>query len=162
MMTKCAASLVIAWLLVCAAPLLAQPVPLPLPDNVTYDDVNAVAGAMYCPECENIPLDKCYSAVCTQWKNEIAQQLAQGRTPDAVIDGFVARFGDQVLGIPQNQTLRDIALLTPYILAAVALLFGGVAVLRWRMTGPDAASADTAPFPIPSDAYRQRLEDDLG
>ncbi|HRL13259.1 MAG TPA: cytochrome c-type biogenesis protein CcmH, partial [Aggregatilineales bacterium] len=61
---------------------------------VTLDDVNAIAENMYCPECENIPLDKCGTPVCVQWKNEIAAQLAAGRTGAAIVADFVARFAD--------------------------------------------------------------------
>ena len=30
--------------------------------DVTTDDVNEIAGKMYCPVCENIPLDTCGTA----------------------------------------------------------------------------------------------------
>ena len=34
----------------------------------TDDDVNAVAKQLYCPVCENIPLDACGTAACEQWR----------------------------------------------------------------------------------------------
>ena len=68
---------------------------------VTADDVNAVAKQMYCPVCENIPLDVCGTAACAQWRDEIRIQLESGSTPDEVIRNFVARYGDRVVSTPQ-------------------------------------------------------------
>ncbi|NQS91637.1 MAG: hypothetical protein HQ574_04445, partial [Chloroflexi bacterium] len=34
----------------------------------TDDDVNAIAKQLYCPVCENIPLDACGTAACEQWR----------------------------------------------------------------------------------------------
>lgn len=103
------------------------------PRPVTYDDINAVAGRMFCPECENIPLDKCYTSVCLQWKQDIAQQLAAGASADQIIDGFVARFGDQVVGVPQDPFLRNLALITPTIFLILAVVLGGYTI--WSRVG---------------------------
>src|SRR5690606_4489050 len=135
----------------------------PAAAGVTFDDVNRVAAGMYCPECEYIPLDKCYSPVCVQWKEEIAVQLAEGRTDQEIINGFVARFGDQVLGIPQDETLRNLSIYVPYIALIVIALVGAFTFLRWSRGRPTVQSAsstsnntDTA-----SAHYRSQLERDL-
>ena len=39
---------------------------------------------MYCPVCENIPLDVCPTDACIQWRQEIGVQLADGKTPDEI------------------------------------------------------------------------------
>ena len=74
--------------------------------GVTDNDVIRVAERMYCPVCENIPLDDCETTACVEWKAEIRAQLAEGRSDEAVIDSFVARFGDNVVGVPQDPVLR--------------------------------------------------------
>jgi hypothetical protein len=76
------------------------------------------------------------------------------------MNGFVARFGDQVLGIPQDPTLRNLSLVIPYILAAVALLIGITTLLRLRRGGSLTPSPSIA-LVSPDDDYRTRLEDDL-
>jgi cytochrome c-type biogenesis protein CcmH/NrfF len=134
--------------------------------SVTFDDVNRVAAGMYCPECEYIPLDKCYSPVCVQWKEEIAVQLAEGRTEQQIIDGFVARFGDQVLGIPQDENLRNLSIYVPYVALVVIVIVGVLTFLRWsrRRPMPAAADANTTAAPSSSEAdagYRSLLERDL-
>ena len=48
------------------------------------DDVNEVARQLYCPVCENIPLDTCGTAACEQWRGIIRDKLAEGWTAPAV------------------------------------------------------------------------------
>jgi cytochrome c-type biogenesis protein CcmH len=150
--------ILLALLLLSALPISAQSDTPSSP--VTFDDVNAIASKMYCPECENIPLDKCGSPVCIQWKGEIADQLAAGRTEQEIVDGFVARFGDQVLGIPQDPTLRNISLISPYIFAGMILVIGVWTFLRWRGRSQSAVEVPSAKAPD-DDRYRSRLENDL-
>ena len=48
---------------------------------ISDNEVNAVAEKLYCPVCENIPLDDCQTVTCLEWKEEIRIQLAQGESP---------------------------------------------------------------------------------
>jgi cytochrome c-type biogenesis protein CcmH len=136
--------------------------------KVTDDDVNRVAAKLYCPVCEGIPLDTCGTAACEQWRQEIRIQLEAGQSAQEVIDSFVARFGDRVVGTPQNPALRALSLVTPWLLSAVALGVAGVTFVRWR-TGQ--SRSEGPPVPVVSviradqsevmAAYRARLERDL-
>ena len=160
-----ALSILILLILITFVPTIsAQEPPVdPAAAGVTFDDVNRVAAGMYCPECEYIPLDKCYSPVCVQWKEEIAVQLAEGRTDQEIIDGFVARFGDQVLGIPQDESLRNLSIYVPLIALIVIVMVGVFTFLRWSRGRPVApASGGGQPMGDPvSDHYRSQLERDL-
>ncbi len=131
------------------------------PVTVTLDDVNAVAATMFCPECENIPLDKCGTSVCVQWKDEIARMLAEGQSPDAIRADFVARFGERVLAVPEDPTLRALSLAAPWGLAALAALIGLVALVRLRSRESDAPPAKSVSASANDDPYRARLERDL-
>ena len=51
------------------------------------DDVNEVARQLYCPVCENIPLDTCGTAACEQWRGIIRDKLAEGWTADEILNG---------------------------------------------------------------------------
>lgn len=150
-------------LLITAIVLLLLALPVSAQDTVTDDDVNAIARRMYCPVCENIPLDVCPTAACEQWRGEIRDQLEQGKTPDEVVANFVTRYGDRVVGTPQDPTLRALSLVTPWLVAAVALIIGITIFLRWSRSRTLVASA-----PVPGqqstfseDDYRTRLETDL-
>ncbi len=145
--------------------------------NISDDDVNAVARKLFCPVCENIPLDVCGTQACAQWRAEIRTQLEAGRDPQEVITDFVNRYGDRVVGTPQDPTLRALSLITPWVLSALIV---GVAValfVRWRNEQRRAGSAgsvgseanlalatdsnSSATPRKPLDEYRARIERDL-
>ena len=130
--------------------------------SVTDNDVIRVAERMYCPVCENIPLDDCETIACIEWKAEIRAQLAAGRSDQAVIDSFVARFGDNVVGVPQDPVLRALTLIVPLLAAALAL---GAGLFTFRRFGaqpklrPEGERAIAGE--LSDEAYRRRLEDDV-
>ncbi len=130
---------------------------------VTADDINAVAKEMYCPVCENIPLDVCPTEACQQWREEIGVQLAAGQTPDQVKASFVARYGDRVVGTPEDPMLRALSLATPPLIALVAIIIAVWVIFRWRRNQNPARTVTTpaATTPIADDDYRARLEQDL-
>ena len=129
---------------------------------ITDNAVNAVAEKMYCPVCENIPLDECQTRACLEWKEEIRLQLAAGKDESAVIDSFVQRFGDGVVGIPQDPVLRGLTVLTPLLALFLALALGARAFSRFRVHQP-LSIADEADLSATAaeNHYRQRLEEDL-
>ena len=67
---------------------------------VSDDDVNAVASQLYCPICENVPLDVCPSQACADWRELIRGYLEQGWTADQIKDYFAAQYGWNVLNVP--------------------------------------------------------------
>lgn len=132
---------------------------------VTDDQVNAIAQQMYCPVCENIPLDVCGTEACAQWRDEIRAQLTAGRTEDQIISDFVARYGDRVVGTPQDPTLRALSLVTPWLIGGVIVLIAGLLLIRW-WRGRSAVLTSSIPVADQSatmsdDEYRARLERDL-
>jgi cytochrome c-type biogenesis protein CcmH len=144
-------------LLLLAMPVYAQ-------QQVSDDDVNRVAGKMYCPVCENIPLDVCATATCMQWKQEIRDQLAAGKTDDQIIANFVQRFGEKVIGTPQDPFLRALSLITPWVVSIVALIVGVITFMRWRANRGGMAAIPAVPRGIvlrSDEEYRQQIENDL-
>ncbi len=133
--------------------------------TVTDDQVNAVARKLYCPICENIPLDVCGTAACKEWRDEIRIQLSSGRTEQQVIDDFVKRYGDRVVGTPQDPLLRTLSLVTPWVISGLVLLAAAIIFVRWRRAQAvlPAVEAGAAPGQAaPStDEYCARLERDL-
>ena len=132
--------------------------------GITDDEVNEVAGKLYCPVCENIPLDACGTAACQDWREEIRTQLGEGMSEQQVIDNFVARYGDRVVGTPVDPMLRALSLVTPWILGALAVGVALWTLLRWRNSQAvsqqpaNAAAGDTR---HDEDYYRTRILDDL-
>jgi cytochrome c-type biogenesis protein CcmH len=95
--------------------------------GITDDQVNRVAKQMYCPVCENIPLDVCPTQACHDWRELIRQKLAQGWTDQRIKDYFATQYGVRVLAEPPATGLNWLV----YILPWVAFL-GGV-VIVWRV-----------------------------
>jgi cytochrome c-type biogenesis protein CcmH len=139
-------------------PVSAQDAPV-----VTDDEVNDIASGLYCPVCENIPLDVCPTQACIDWREEIRTQLAAGSNRQQIIDGFVARYGERVVGTPQDPMLRALSLLTPWVIGLLVLVVGINTFVRWRRQQQTSPLTNTGPYaPELSDAYyRQRLESDL-
>ncbi len=136
------------------------PTPTPAAQKtVTADDVNRVARQMYCPVCENEPLDACRTAACQQWRAQIGEMLAQGQSDQQIKDYFVARYGVRVLAQPPAQ--GDSLLL--YVLPIAGLIVGAVLVV-WLLRRLRARGAE-APVPAApkstGDEYTDRVERDL-
>ncbi|GAB4315379.1 MAG: hypothetical protein Kow00117_07390 [Phototrophicales bacterium] len=138
----------------------AQDEPQPTPIVVTYDDVNAVAQQLYCPVCENEPLHTCGAPACVQWREEIREQLAAGRTSEQIVDYFVTNYGDRVVGIPQDDGLRLLSIAGPLVVLILGGLLGLLAIGRWRNTHP---MRDVTQYPTTTEdeSYRSQLEQDL-
>jgi cytochrome c-type biogenesis protein CcmH len=134
-----------------AAPARAQE---PTPSD---NDVNAVAKQLYCPVCENVPLDVCPTQACAQWRQTIREKLAQGWSEQQIKDYFVEQYGARVLAAPPARGLNVLVYVLPPLsfIAGVYILYR--ALRSWRRV-PSAAVASP---PAPQDEYTRRIEDEL-
>jgi cytochrome c-type biogenesis protein CcmH len=140
-----------------ATPAFAQdgePVPTPS-DN----EVNAIAKNMYCPVCENIPLDVCGTQACAQWREQIREKLAEGWSEEQIKDYFVQLYGDRVLAEPPRRGFNWLV----YILPPLAFLAGVYVLYRgfkgWQK--PVAELEEEAAQVSSDDEYVSRLEEEL-
>jgi len=122
------------------------------------DEVNAIARGLYCPVCENVPLDVCPTQACEQWRATIREKLALGWTEQQIQDYFVAQYGDRVLATPPPRGFNWLV----YVLPPLAIAGAGVilwrTMRRWqRAARPDVLSAGLAS----EDPYVRRLEEEL-
>lgn len=118
------------------------------------DEVNWIASQLFCPVCENIPLDECATEACDAWRDLIRQRLAEGWTDEEIKDYFVAQYGDRVLGEPPPRGLNWLLYLLPPTVILVGLAFM-VAKLKRQ---PEAQPND----PLETkDPYLERVERDL-
>ncbi len=136
---------------------LAQEQP---PLGPTDDQVNAVAKQLYCPVCENIPLDVCPTQACAQWRELIREKLAEGWTEDEIKTYFVAQYGDRVLASPPARGLNWLIYIIPPL-----VFIGGIYILyralrTWRQAPPPAVES-AQPGEELDDDYVARIEDEL-
>ena len=79
-----------------------------------------------------------------------------------IIDSFVSRFGDNVVGVPQDPVLRALTVLMPLLATALAI---GLGVFTFRRFGAQQTlslvSERAGAAEMNDEAYRRRLEEDL-
>jgi cytochrome c-type biogenesis protein CcmH len=138
--------------LVLALPAAAQD---PTP---TDDQVNAIARQLYCPVCQNVPLDVCPTQACIQWRATIRQMLAEGRSEEEIKQFFVVQYGARVLATPPASGLN----LLVYVVPPVVILLGAIVLVRVMRIWRKAAATPTAqPASGVDDPYVARLEEEL-
>ena len=86
----------------------------------TDNDVNAIASQLFCPVCENTPLDVCPTQACHDWRELIRAKLAEGWTEQQIKDYFAEQYGARVLAEPPAKGLN----LLVYIIPAVLIIAG--------------------------------------
>ncbi len=127
-------------------------------DQPTDDEVNAVAKGLYCPVCENVPLDVCPTQACKQWRETIRDKLAQNWSQEQIEQYFVSQYGDRVLATPPASGLNWLVyLLPPVIFIAGAVILGG-AIRSWRKVSRTVAQPADEPS---ADPYLERVEEEL-
>jgi cytochrome c-type biogenesis protein CcmH len=124
------------------------------------NEVNVIARQLYCPVCENVPLDVCPTQACEQWRELIREKLAQGWDEGRIKAYFVEQYGARVLATPPAEGLNWLAYLVP----PIALLSGAYILYRamksWRRPVLESkAQANT--FEVPEDEYIKRVEEEL-
>ena len=130
------------------------------------DQVNAIAKQLYCPVCENIPLDVCGTAACAQWRELIREKLAAGWTEQQIKDYFVQQYGARVLGRPPVKGINWLVYLVPPIAFGVGVYILYRAYRSWKKPAPAAGVPavpvePTAPNNAAQDEYVRRLEEEV-
>jgi cytochrome c-type biogenesis protein CcmH len=138
------------------------------------DQVNAIARQLYCPVCENTPLDVCPTTACHQWRELIRQMLAEGKSEAQIKQYFVDYYGARVLSEPPTTGINWLVYIVPPVafLAGVYLLFRAFQT-RKRLakepitganqssslgSGPESANGSHT---AADDEYVARLEEEL-
>ncbi len=131
--------------------------------EVSADEVNAVSSQLYCPVCENIPLDVCGTAACARWREQVRTLLEEGKSETEVINYFVTQFGERVVGTPLNPTLNFLSWAVPAAAAVLGFGAAGYVLMRWRVRREDTSPADDEAELDRNDEdyYRSRLEREL-
>jgi len=130
------------------------------------DAVNEIAKQLYCPVCENVPLDVCPTTACQQWRDLIRLKLSEGQNEQQIKDYFVTQYGDRVLAEPPRRGLNWLVYVLPPItlLIGVAVLFFALRSLRKTPLEKKSAAnapAQDQPGSSAEDDYLRRMEEEL-
>ncbi|MCB0036303.1 MAG: cytochrome c-type biogenesis protein CcmH [Anaerolineales bacterium] len=138
-------------------------------EDVTDDDVNRVAKQLFCPTCENTPVDVCPTQTCSDWRDLIRQQLEEGRSDEEVLDYFAAQYGPQVLANAPREGFGLFLWIAPIVVVLGGIIFFArymshlqqVNRRQGQRVSGRKAEADENDLPPAEGDYRRRLEDEL-
>jgi cytochrome c-type biogenesis protein CcmH len=128
------------------------------PSQITDDQVNAIAKYLYCPVCENVPLDVCGTQACEQWREVIRQKLAEGWSEAQIRQYFVDQYGDRVLATPPPRGINWLAYLVPPLAILIGVWILVKAFRSWKQ--PQAATSLPQPDHFPAEVLK-RIEEEL-
>ena len=168
----------IAALILCSN-VSAQGEGIPQPSD---DAVNAIAKQLYCPVCENIPLDVCSTQACAEWRDLIRLKLSEGWSEEQIKTYFADQYGERVLAAPRARGFNTwFYVLGVIFVVGVMLLVGAFILYRSfrsesravvettgspqgkNPTGGTATESTSPPAsaPKPTDEYMARMEEEL-
>ncbi len=153
-------SLLLCGLIISLAGLLTyQPVIAQQP-TPSDDEVNALARQLYCPVCENTPLDVCPTKACAQWREMIRDKMVLGWSEDEIKEYFAQQYGEQVLSSPSIDGPNRMIYIVPLLLFLAGGLFSVLYIrsLRRRTSPADVAKPEELPQ---NDPYLARVEEEL-
>ena len=128
----------------------------PMPSD---NEVNAIARDLFCPVCENTPLDVCATQACAQWRELIRLKLSEGWNEDQIKQYFVDQYGARVLSEPPKQGLFWLVYVIPPILIFIGVIIFVKALRNIRaIEKEEMALEQTANEP---DEYMSKIEEEL-
>lgn len=152
------------WIGLAARPVAAQEgePEAPVTVEITDDEVNDVAKDLYCPVCENTPLDVCPTQACADWRELIRTKLAAGESKQEIFDYFVRQYGDSALARPPRTGINFVLWLLPFVAVGLGLIFFARYMKGLRKDEAEAAAVETAVSTPPApDDYASRIEQEL-
>ena len=122
-------------------------------------ELNEIEGEVMCPVCGTL-LELAESPQATREKAFVEKLVKQGQSKDEIKEALVAQYGDAVLAEPKGSGFSLSAYVVPIIAFIAAAVLLALAIWRWRRAA--GSREDRHPeVEGPSDADRQRLDDDL-
>ena len=114
--------------------------------------------ACLCGDCPRRPLDECVCGYARQQHARIKSLLAEGQTPQAIVDAYVRDFGKEVLAKPPAEGFNLAAWLMPPAVLLLGFLVVRQVLRSWSQTKMPATSAARD---VRDDPYLDRLETEL-
>lgn len=90
---------------------------------VTDDEVNEIASQLYCPICQNVPLDVCPSQACADWRELVREYLKEGKSAEEIKAYFSAQYGWNVLAVPPARGWNWLIYVLPPLVVIGGLIF---------------------------------------
>jgi cytochrome c-type biogenesis protein CcmH len=136
---------------------------LAFPVGATVLTTQEVEEALTCQCSCGLTVHSCNHLQCgfaVPAKQEIAQQLSQGKGREEIIGSFVSQYGEKVLSAPTTSGFNLAAWIMPFL----AVVVGGalVALVSFRWSRQQAQNEQVQPTAhAATDQYRERLKKEL-
>lgn len=128
----------------------------------TDNDVNAIARQLFCPVCENTPLDVCPTEACRDWRELIRTKLAEGWSEDQIKEYFAEQYGARVLAEPPLSGLNWLVYLIPPALIIAGATFLAKAFIGMKKNAERTEKElEAAPTVPDQDEYSKLIEEEL-
>jgi len=129
----------------------------------TDNEVNAIAKDLFCPVCENTPLDVCPTQACKEWREEIRGMLAEGKSEAEIKQHFVDYYGARVLSEPPRTGFNWLVYVVPPIVIVTGIFVLFRALRAWSQPPESEMEADLVEDAAPTsdDEYIARMEEEL-
>jgi cytochrome c-type biogenesis protein CcmH len=128
------------------------------PDETISLRASVLSNEIMSPFCPGLTLAACPSEAAAQLRREVAERLARGEGPEAIIETLVGRFGEGIRGTPRVDGVGITLWLVPAVLG-LAMLKGLAAAGGLRRRAP--ASPDCPASTDADGSLQVRLEDEL-
>jgi len=128
---------------------------------ITDDQVNELAKDLYCPVCENVPLDVCPTRACAQWRDLIREKMELGWSEKQIKEYFAAQYGEHVLSVPPPKGFNWLI----YVLPPLILLIGIAVIVNIVIKSKKQPPKSVPPEPLAKQSHANdiisEIEQDL-
>ena len=112
------------------------------PDPVVEARLKALAEELRCLVCQNQTIADSNAALALDLRNEIREQISQGKSDDEIRAYMVARYGDFVLYRPPWKATTVLLWVGPFALLALGIAILCMNVRRRRAPAPEAPGGE--------------------
>ena len=128
---------------------------------ITDDQVNELAKDLYCPVCENVPLDVCPTTACAQWRDLIREKMELGWSKEQIKDYFATQYGDHVLSVPPRKGFNWLIYVLPPLILLIGIVVVASVITRSRKQTTSPVEVGTPLKPAPANDIINEVEQDL-
>lgn len=108
----------------------------PPTEGVSQNRLFNIASQLKCVECVGESVASSSAPVAVQFRQEITEQMAKGKTNDEILNFFASRYDDILLKPPAGG-IGALVWVIPVVALFVAVLLLGAAFRNWRLDRSD-------------------------
>lgn len=101
-----------------------------LAEEPSWDEFQNVAGELRCPTCTGLSVLDSEAKFSVQIKDEVRQQMSQGRSKDQILEFFADRYGPWILRKPPSDGINALVWWIPSLVLILGPLL--IWLMVWR------------------------------